>query len=99
MRQRLHPGHILKTWGGMFSLSLDWVVQPFMNLPLPFLFFFPSSLKYNVIQLLSMASEQEVRSKAQNAGLNKNQEDQAVTLARNDPNLTADQVIQQVKNK
>jgi hypothetical protein len=46
-----------------------------------------------------MANEQEVRSKAQSEGLTQVQIDQAVVLARNDPNLTADQVIQQVKNK
>lgn len=51
------------------------------------------------MQLHSMANEQEVRSKAQSAGLNQSQVDQAVSLATNDPNLTADQVIQQVKNK
>ena len=44
-----------------------------------------------------MASEQEVRSKAQSAGLNQQQEDRAVDIAKANPSLNVDQVIQQAK--
>jgi hypothetical protein len=44
-----------------------------------------------------MATESEVRAKAQSAGLSQQQEDQAVDLAKQNPNLDANQVIQQVK--
>jgi len=44
-----------------------------------------------------MATEQEVRSKAQSSGFSKQQEDQAAEIARSNPNLTVDQIIQQVR--
>jgi hypothetical protein len=59
----------------------------------------PSLVKYNVVLKLSMANEQEVRSKAQSAGLNQSQQEQAVQVARDNPSYTVDQVIQQVRNK
>ena len=46
-----------------------------------------------------MANEQEVRSRAQSEGLNQAQENEAVQIAKNDPNLSVDQVIQQVRKK
>ena len=46
-----------------------------------------------------MADEQEIRSKAQSSGLNKEQEDSAVQIAKDNPNLSADEVVQQAKSK
>ena len=58
------------------------------------------SLLYDVVLNLSiMANEQEIRSKAQSAGLNKQQEDSAVQIGRDNPNLSADEVVQQAKSK
>jgi hypothetical protein len=58
------------------------------------------SLLYDVVLKLSiMADEQEIRSKAQSSGLNKQQEDSAVQIAKDNPNLSADEVVQQAKSK
>jgi len=46
-----------------------------------------------------MANEQEVRSRAQSEGLNQSQQNEAVQLAKNNPNLSVDQIIQQVRSK
>lgn len=56
-------------------------------------------VKYNVILKLSMANESEVRSKAQSEGLDTNKVEQAVQIAKSNPNLSVDQVIQQVRSK
>lgn len=50
-----------------------------------------------LILITLMANEQEVRSKAQELGFNKNKEEKAVDIAKSNPNLTVDQVIQQVQ--
>jgi hypothetical protein len=44
-----------------------------------------------------MATEQEVRQKAQSLGLTKSKEDKAVEISKNSPNLNVDQIIQQVQ--
>jgi hypothetical protein len=46
-----------------------------------------------------MANEQEVRSKAQSEGLNQQQQEQAVQIARDNPDFDVNKVIQQVRNK
>jgi len=44
-----------------------------------------------------MANEQEIRSKAQQLGLDKDKEEKAVQISKGNPNLNVDQVIQQVQ--
>jgi hypothetical protein len=44
-----------------------------------------------------MANEQEVRAKAKSSGLNQQQEDRAVEIAKSNPSLTVDQVVQQAQ--
>jgi len=46
-----------------------------------------------------MANESEVRTKAKDSGLNQQQEDAAVQIAKDSPNLSVDQVIQQARNR
>jgi len=44
-----------------------------------------------------MADEQEIRSKVQELGLDKDKEEKAVQISKSNPNLNVDEVVQQVQ--